>query len=103
MPPRREPIELRRYFSPDEGERLSRGHVPENQDDRWFVYVENDVVHIHRSWTGFCIFEVELTPSGDGYEVAAAWANRDPEQALDAAFDSAAGAILDRLAAGDPG
>jgi hypothetical protein len=98
MPQKRERIDVARRFSPDEYQRLACGHIPESQDDRWFVYVEGDVAHIHRSWTGFCIFEVELTPSGDGYEVAAAWANRDPEQALDPAFDSVAGSLLDRLA-----
>ena len=55
-------------------------------------------MHIHRSWTGFCIFEVELAPSGEGYEVKAAWANRDPEQGLDPEFDYVAGNLLDELA-----
>jgi hypothetical protein len=98
MPPGRERIELSRRFTREEHERLLRGHIPENQDDRWFVYVDEDVVHIHRSWTGFCMYEVELAPSGDGYEVKAAWANRDPDQGMDPAFDSVAAALLDRLA-----
>jgi hypothetical protein len=81
MSAQREPLELSRHFSPEESERLRQGHVPESQDDRWFVYVDDDdVVHVHRSWTGQEIYAVELQPSGDGYDVAAAWVNRDPEQ-----------------------
>ena len=99
MPSERERIELHRRFSREEYERLARGHIPESQDDRWFIYVEDDVVHIHRSWTGFSIFEIELAPSGDGHEVKEAWANRDPEQGMDPEFDAVAGSLLDRLAA----
>jgi hypothetical protein len=98
MPAARERIELHRRFSREEYERLVRGHIPENQDDRWFVYVEDDVVYVHRGWTGFCIFQVALTPSGDGYEVKAAWANRDPEQGMDPEFDAIPGTLLDQLA-----
>ena len=98
MPAQRERIELRRRYSREEYERLARGHIPASQDDKWFVYVEDDIVRIHRGWTGFCIFEVELAPSGEGYEVKAAWANRDPEQGLDPEFDYVAGNLLDELA-----
>lgn len=100
MPAQRDRIELQRRYSREEYERLVHGHIPGSQDDKWFVYVEDDVVHLHRSWTGYCIFEVELEPAGDTYEVKAAWANRDPEQGLDPAFDDVAGSILDRLALG---
>ncbi len=98
MPGRKERIELDRSFSREEYERLARGHLPESQDDRWFVYVDDAGVHIHRSATGFCIFEVELAPAGDGHEVKAAWANRDPEQGMDPSFDYVASDLLDRLA-----
>ena len=98
MPAQRERIELRRRYSREEYERLAYGHIPASQDDKWFVYVEDDVVRIYRGWTGFSIFEVELTPSGEGYEVKAAWANRDPEQGLDPEFDYVAGNLLDELA-----
>jgi hypothetical protein len=100
MPPLRERIALHRSFTRRQYERIARGHVPDSMDDRWFVYAEDEIVHIHRGWTGFCIFEIELAPSGDGYEVVAAWANRDPEQGLEPELDGVAGSILDHLAAG---
>ena len=53
---------------------------------------------VHRSATGFAIFEIELAPVDDGYEVQAAWANRDPGQGMDPAFDSVAASLLDALA-----
>jgi hypothetical protein len=81
MPEQREQLRLSQHFSAEEYERLAQGSIPESQDDRWFVYVDDDhVVHLHRSWSGDCVYEVELSPAGDGYDVVAAWVNRDPEQ-----------------------
>ncbi|MBP5653667.1 MAG: hypothetical protein J6X17_09685, partial [Lachnospiraceae bacterium] len=42
----------------------------------WFWYMEGDTLYIHRSWTGFCIFIVELSDSYT-HKVRV---NRDPEQ-----------------------
>ena len=52
-------------------------------DDKWFFYLEKDWLYIHRSWTGFCIFQVRLERFEDGYQIAEAWVNDDPEQRYD--------------------
>jgi hypothetical protein len=81
MPDSRRQMDLQGRYSPAEYERLAEGHVPTDQDDRWFIWVGDDhVVHVHRSWTGFEIYQVRLAPAGDVYEVAEAWANDDPDQ-----------------------
>jgi hypothetical protein len=103
MPEQREQLDIVRHFSADEYGRLAQGLVPESQDDRWFVYVDDGhVVHIHRSWSGDCIYEVELTPSGSGYDIAHAWANRDPEQTKTASGvdKMLLAGLLDQLALG---
>ena len=33
-------------------------------EDKWFWYVESNKLYIHRSWTGFCIYIVELDTNG---------------------------------------
>ena len=101
MPARRDRLELERHYDQEEYASLSQGEVPTSQDDRWFTWVGDDgVVHIHRSWSGIPVYEVRFKPSGDGYEIAEAWVNADPEQHESEGPDDAArlGRMLDFLA-----
>lgn len=64
-----------------EMENVRRGHIPEEMDDRWFIYVdENDTAHIHRSWTGFCIYKIKFKPQKEGWAAVHMAANRNPEE-----------------------
>jgi hypothetical protein len=49
-------------------------------EDKWFVYLEEDCLYFHRSWTGTCIYMVRLREVSGGYAVAESWVNRDPDQ-----------------------
>jgi hypothetical protein len=81
LPARRDRLVLERHYDSGEYAALARGEVPSSQDDRWFTWVGDDhVVHIHRSWTGIAVYEVHLVPTGDGYDIAEAWVNADPEE-----------------------
>jgi len=33
-------------------------------EDKWFVFVENSTIHLHRSATGYCLYQVELEETG---------------------------------------
>lgn len=35
-------------------------------DDKWFCFVENDRIYMHRSWTGHAIVEAWLQARPDG-------------------------------------
>jgi len=80
FPAARAPIPLMREYTAAEYVQIARGLIPRDMDDRWFIYLEGETLALHRSWTGACIFLVRFAPSGDGYQIAEAWANRDPEQ-----------------------
>lgn len=80
LPVQRTTIPLDRVFPPEEMEHIRLGLVPEEMEDKWFVYWLDDVLHFHRSWTGFCIYVVRFVAEGDSYRMIAADANRDPEQ-----------------------
>lgn len=81
MPARHILRHVRRRFTPDEMAILQRGLLPDDQDDRWLVYLSGSRLMLHRSWTGLLIFEVLLQPTDDGgMEVASVLINRDPEQ-----------------------
>jgi hypothetical protein len=49
-------------------------------EDKWFIFVEDDWIYLHRSWTGFCIYAAKLEQRGDAHEIVEAWVNREPEQ-----------------------
>jgi hypothetical protein len=81
MPAERAGIELSVRFTSQQFESIARGHVPEQMEDKWFVWMGDDLVlHAHRSWSGFCIFEAQFARAGGDYRVVGAWANADPEQ-----------------------
>src|ERR1700752_4586701 len=71
---------LNRQFTQDEYDLIGEGLIPEAMEDKWFIFLEDDVVYLHRSWTGFCIYQVSLAKDGANYAVAKALVNREPNQ-----------------------
>ena len=76
MPERCETFVFRRPFTEEQLAALRRGHIPQGMEDKWFWYVEDDTLYAHRSWSGFCIYRIDLRT--DGRHVVTV--NRDPEQ-----------------------
>lgn len=68
---------------------IARGLIPDRMEDKWFVYHENATVFFHRSWTGYCIFQVGLVRQNDTYVVSDVLVNRDETQysGSNAAYD----------------
>jgi hypothetical protein len=80
MPDAKAALHLERVFSCEEYERISLGCIPRDMDDRWLIYLEGEWLHLHRSWTGFCVYQVRLQAVGNSYRITEAWVNRDREQ-----------------------
>lgn len=53
-------------LSHDNMDQLRRGHVPEAQEDHWFMYSDRDYIRYYRSWTGMCAFEAHVAYSSVG-------------------------------------
>lgn len=49
-----------------EMDRLLMGHIPEVQEDHWFIWCDDTTIHVHRSWTGECVFEGTYENREDG-------------------------------------
>jgi hypothetical protein len=50
-------------------------------DEKWIVFTEDDVVYLHRSWTGHGIYEATLVPAdGGGWRIAQAVVEGDSER-----------------------
>lgn len=43
---------------------IKKGHLPKQMEDKWFMFFENNKLFIHRSWTGFCIYIVDINDTG---------------------------------------
>jgi len=53
FPSKRTTIALNRRFSEIEMRQIRKGLVPQQMEDKWFVFWEHDALYFHRSWTGF--------------------------------------------------
>lgn len=63
MPEQNETFSFKRYFSNEQMESLKNGNIPQQMEDKWFWYFEDNTLYAHRSWTGFCIYIIEFDTS----------------------------------------
>jgi len=80
MPEQRAQLSFGRTFTASQFAALARGLVPEQMEDKWFIFLEDDHLYFHRSWTGHCIFKVRIFSDQNAYQVAETWVNRDSSQ-----------------------
>ena len=64
MPKQHDTFILDKVLTDEDINNLKNGHEPECMEDKWFWYVELNRLYIHRSWTGFCIYIVDLNTNG---------------------------------------
>ncbi|MEV0289479.1 MULTISPECIES: hypothetical protein [unclassified Kribbella] len=70
--PRRLPILPRRVWSDEDWQRIQLGYASQDMDEKWNVFAEGDVVFVHRSWTGLCVYEATFRPVGGGWQISKA-------------------------------
>jgi hypothetical protein len=73
-------LKIERILTATEYEYLSWGLIPRVTEEKWFIYLEDNWLYCHRSWTGFCIYQVRFDKDVEGYKVSEAWVNRDSKQ-----------------------
>lgn len=71
---------LQRKFTAPEYERLRQGLIPRAMEDKWFIFLEENTLYFHRSWTGYCIYQIDLTTEGANYAIGDVFVNRDESQ-----------------------
>lgn len=96
LPEQREPLGFEAAYTTAEAESMALGLVPQQMEDKWFIYAKGDQLYFHRSWTGSCIFWLRFEGTPEGYRVVESWVNRDPGQygETDTAYDRAMLAFL---------
>jgi hypothetical protein len=56
------------------------GSIPQQMEDKWFLYFADDRLFFLRSWTGYCVYVAHFRPAEKGTTLANAEVNRDPDQ-----------------------
>jgi hypothetical protein len=80
MPEQNSVLVFSAEFTANEFVKISLGHIPKDMDDKWFIFLDNDQLNFHRSWTGHCIYKIEFSRNGEKYRAWRAIVNRHPEQ-----------------------
>jgi hypothetical protein len=45
---------------------IQKGHIPEAQEDHWFMYCTDEYIRYYRSWTSMCAFEAHYHKETEG-------------------------------------
>jgi len=48
-------------------ERIRRGYIPSIMEEKWFIFMEEDRLFAHRSWTGLGVYEAIFARIDGGY------------------------------------
>ena len=75
-------IEISLHFTEKQFSKFIKGFIPQQMEDKWFIYFENDWLYFHRSWTGFGIYKAKLKkePDGNGYSINEFWVERNQKK-----------------------
>lgn len=66
MPWRRTKILLDIPYDDGVMTRIRKGFIPSDMQEKWFAWFDQPILHLHRSWTGFCIYQVSFVSDGGG-------------------------------------
>lgn len=80
MPKKHVNLGMNREFSEYESYLINKGVIPKDMDDKWFIFRRGDKLFFHRSWTGFCIYEVTLQMREARIYFSHCSINRNPKQ-----------------------
>ena len=73
-------IDFSIHFDDKQFEKLKRGLIPQQMEDKWFIFFENDWLYFHRSWTGLGLYKAQLIKEQDGYSIKEFWTERNQEK-----------------------
>lgn len=68
------------FFTYEQFEKIKRGLIPKEMEDKWFIYFDKGWLYFHRSWTGFGIYKAQIREASNGYRINEFWAERNEEK-----------------------
>ena len=72
-------IQINNEFSRTDMERIKKGSIPREMEDKWFIFYEGNTLYMHRSWTGFCIYEADFEETDGVFTVSRCIVTRDDD------------------------
>ena len=74
-------VPLRGFLTKQQSECTHEPCIPRAMEDKWVSYRHANRIRVHRSWTGYLMFEIAVVPSihkgyEGGEEIICAWATR---------------------------
>lgn len=76
LPQQTTTLSVNRVYSAEAIGKIQRGFIPEEMEDKWFIYWQDDRLIFHRSWTGYCIYQLQF----QGNRATSLTVNREPTQ-----------------------
>ncbi|MCP5097930.1 MAG: hypothetical protein GY943_20475 [Chloroflexi bacterium] len=80
MPANHKMLALDGMFSREEFVTISMGVIPQKPTDKWFIYLDGEWLHFHRSQSGSCVFKLHIFPFEDRYHADQVIVNRETAQ-----------------------
>ncbi|WP_282029830.1 hypothetical protein [Paracoccus marcusii] len=80
LPEARHNLPIALHFNCRDYYKIRCGYIPQEMEDRWFIYFKNGWVYFHRSWSGYCVYGARLTKTSKGGLITEAWVNADRKQ-----------------------
>lgn len=80
MPEQKAYLMLNKEYSEYDSYLISKGYVPKQMEDKWLIFRAGDKLYFHRSWTGFCVYEVTLGHREGRLYLSYGYANRNARE-----------------------
>ncbi len=61
-------------------DRIRLGYIPHMMEEKWFIFMEENRLFLHRSWTGLGVYEATFTSVAGGYVIKSAVVTGDETQ-----------------------
>ena len=76
-----ERINFSMQFTDEQFEKITNGLIPQEMEDKWFIFYENNWLYFHRSWTGYCQYKMQITKAEDepNYTIKEFFVERNPD------------------------
>jgi len=90
-------ITLDRTFSNQEVDLIKLGLIPEEMEDKWFIYWKDNRLYFHRSWTGIGIYIIHFDFRNDIYHMSSVEIDGEFYSNYNGAHEKLISSLIDNL------
>jgi hypothetical protein len=75
-----EKINIELTFSQEQFDKIKNGLIPQEMEDKWFIFYEKNWLFFHRSWTGHGIYKTEIKEKNGSYFINEFFVEKNKEK-----------------------